>query len=78
MSNKSPYEIRADILQLAKSYMDQQVQLNATYMSKLMDNMSIMPSDMSTTDVEKYFKMYTPAELVEKATEFYSFVTKKE
>ena len=35
--NKNPFEIRAEMLQLAKDYMDQSYHMNLTFMQKAME-----------------------------------------
>ena len=37
MTNKNPFEIRADILAMAKDYMDKQVELNTTLFSQMVE-----------------------------------------
>ena len=73
MPNKNPFEIRAEMLQLAKEYMDQQLQLNIDFAEKAMKE--------GTKTFEEYQeavnKMYSVDELLEKANEMYSFVSCK-
>ena len=73
MTNKNPFEIRSEVLQLAKEYMDTQYQLNAEYTQKLKDLGKVQREDYLTA-----FKPYTFDELMEKAKEMYSFVSKKD
>ena len=35
MSNKNPFEIRTEMLSLAKDYMDQQYQMNVSFAEKI-------------------------------------------
>lgn len=75
MSNKNPFEIRADILELAKDYMDKQTALNVQYWEKMME------IGKATIDDAKAANVYTPysmEELMKKAQEMYSFVSKKD
>jgi len=75
MSNKNPFEIRADILELAKDYMDKQTALNVQYWEKM------MAVGAATIKEAKEANVYTPysmEELMKKAQEMYSFVSKKE
>lgn len=37
MTTKNPFEVRSDILALAKSYMDRQMELNLEFSKKLME-----------------------------------------
>jgi transcriptional regulator len=75
MTTKNPFEIRADVLEMAKDYMDKQVQLNVQYWEKMME------IGKATIDEAKAANVYTPysmEELMKKAQEMYSFVSKKD
>ena len=37
MSNKNPFEIRTEMLSLAKDYMDQQYQMNVSFAEKMLE-----------------------------------------
>ena len=70
---KNPFEIRADVLQLAKEYMDQQVKMAIDFAEKM--------KTLGTIDTDEYlaaFKPYDFDELMSKSQEMYSFVTKKD
>jgi len=69
MSNKNPFEIRADVLAMAKDYMDKQVELNTALFTQLME--------AGQKTIDDIPKMYTIEELQEKAKEMYSFVSDK-
>ena len=73
MTNKNPFEIRAEMLGLAKDYMDQQYQMNIQIMNDLLEQ-----GRKNMDDVEKAYEMYTMSDLMEKAKEMYSFVSKKD
>jgi hypothetical protein len=80
--NKNGFEIRLEVLKMAKEMMDQQYN-DATnaYWSMLNTvaekwNSSVEDLVKQTQDVKPM--MYTPAEMMEKAQELYSFVSKKE
>jgi len=68
MSNKNPFEIRTEVLAMAKDYMDKQYALNLEMAQKMSEAVSIAQVPA----------MYTVDELMEKAKEFYSFVSKKD
>lgn len=72
MANKNGFEIRAEILEMAKSYMDKQMELNMEYAKKMQEL-----GDIHMEDFKKAFQPYSVDELMEKAKEFYSFVEKK-
>jgi hypothetical protein len=73
MTTKNPFEIRAEMLQLAKEYMDQQYHMNVQFAEKMMDQGKKTVEEMKDT-----YKMYSMDELMEKAKEMYSFVSKKD
>lgn len=77
MSNKNPYELRFDVLAMAKELADraydQQQQVFWTMVNQAQEN----AQDLETV-VEKYTpKMYQPKEIMEKAEELYNFVKKQ-
>jgi len=69
MTNKNPFEIRSEILELAKEYMDKQSELNSEYAQKMME-----AGTVGREEYLKAFKPYSFDELMEKATEMYDFV----
>ena len=71
--NKNPFEIRAEMLQLAKDYMDQQYQMNIQFTEKMVEQ-----GQKTADELKDVYKMYSMAELMEKAKEMYSFVSKKD
>ena len=70
--NKNPFEIRAEMLQLAKEYMDQQQQINVQFAEAMMEK-----GKKSLEDIQESYQMYSVDELMEKAKEMYSFVSSK-
>jgi len=72
MSNKNPFEIRSEMLQLAKDYMDQQYHMNREFAEKMYE-----AGKSSMEEWQKANQMYSMDELMEKAKEMYSFVSKK-
>jgi|TARA_B110000977_G_scaffold72176_1_gene97841 ABC-type transporter lipoprotein component MlaA len=73
MTNKNPFEIRADMLGLAKEYMDQQYHMNIQFAENMMEQ-----GNKTVEEVKESYKMYSMDELMEKAKEMYSFVSKKD
>jgi hypothetical protein len=73
MAHKNPFEIRAEMLQLAKDYMDQQYHMNIQFAEKMMEQ-----GKKTAEELKEMYKMYTMEELMEKAKEMYSFVSKKD
>lgn len=73
MSNKSPFEIRAEMLQMAKDYMDQIWSMNVDFTRQLVEQ-----NKATAEEMQKALTPYSMEELMEKAKELYSFVTKKD
>jgi hypothetical protein len=73
MSNKNPFEIRAEMLQLAKDYMDQQYHMNIQFAEKM-----VKEGKKTVEDLQSMYTMYTMEDLMEKAKEMYNFVSKKD
>ena len=59
MSNKNPFEIRADVLAMAKDYMDKQSELNRTLYEQMVE--------AGKKTFEDIAQMYTIEELQEKS-----------
>lgn len=72
MSNKNPFEIRSEMLQLAKDYMDQQYHVNIEFSKKMFE-----AGKQTMEEYQAAMKMYSMEELMEKAKEMYSFVSTK-
>lgn len=73
MSNKNPFEIRTDMLAMAKDYMDQQYHMNVAFAEKALEL-----NKKTIEEVQEMYKMYSIEDLMEKAKEMYSFVSKKD
>jgi len=77
MSNKNPFEIRAEMLQLAKEYLDQQYHMNIQFYENM-----VAEGNKARTDIEdklkEAYKMYSTEDLMAKAKEMYSFVSTKD
>jgi hypothetical protein len=73
MSNKNPFEIRAEMLQLAKDYMDQQYHMNIQFAEKLMEQ-----NKLTADNFKDAYKMYSMDELMDKAKELYGFVSRRD
>jgi hypothetical protein len=65
--NKNPFEIRTDILAMAKEYMDKQQEINTALFQQ-----AVEIGQQSMKDVPV---MYTVEELTQKAKEMYDFVS---
>lgn len=78
MSQKNPFEIRFDVLSMAKDLCDRQYDMAQQQFWTMIDNAKEQSKDV-TEAMEKYTpKMYTPAEIMNQAEELYKFVTKKD
>jgi hypothetical protein len=78
MSNKSPFELRFDVLKMAKELMDQQYDIAQQQYWTMVENAREQSKDVQEV-FEKYTpKMYQPSEIMSKAEELYTFVTKKD
>ena len=73
MSNKNPFEIRQDVLAMAKDYMDQQWHMNIDFTRQLFEQ-----NKKTVEEMQEALKPYSMDELMKKASEMYSFVTKKD
>jgi hypothetical protein len=77
MSNKNPFEIRAEMLQLAKEYMDQQHQMNIQFYENMVAEGRKVREDIED-QLQEAYKMYSMDDLMAKAKEMYTFVSKKD
>ena len=77
MANKNPFEIRADMLQLAKEYMDQQYHMNIQFYENMIAEGKKNRKEVQDSLKEAY-QMYSTDELMNKAKEMYSFVSTKD
>ena len=73
MSNKNPFELRAEVLGMAKDYMDQAWQMNIEFTRSMFEQGKKTVDDMQTA-----FTPYDIKDLMAKAQEMYSFVIKKD
>lgn len=75
---KTPYEIRFDLLTMAKDMLDRQYEQASTMawdaMTKAMET-----NESLYKEVEKYVpKMFTPEEIIDQAERLQSFINKKD
>ena len=71
--NKNPFELRAEMLQLAKEYMDQQYHMNVQFAENM-----VAQGKKTVEDIKDTYKMYSMEDLMAKAKEMYGFVAKKD
>jgi hypothetical protein len=77
MTNKNPFEIRADMLKLAKDYMDQQYHMNIQFYENMIAEGKKVREEVEE-QLQEAYKMYSMEELMAKAKEMYSFVSTKD
>ncbi len=73
MSNKNPFEIRTEMLQMAKDYMDRAWEMNYMFTQQMFDQ-----GKKTAEEMQAALKPYPTEELMKKASEMYSFVAKKD
>jgi len=73
MSNKNPFEIRADMLAMAKDYMDKQWEMNYYFTQQMFEQ-----GKKTVEEMQEALKPYSTEELMKKAQEMYTFVSKKD
>jgi len=75
---KTPYEIRFDLLKMAKDLLDRQYDQSVTMAWSSLEK-GMETNKTLYKDVEKYVpKMFTPEEIVEQAERLQEFVNKKD
>ena len=72
MTTKNPFEIRSDMLQLAKEYMDLQTKMNVEYTAKMFE-----AGRTTAEELKEAMTPYSMDELMDKAKEMYNFVQSK-
>ena len=73
MSNNNPFEIRTEMLSMAKDYMDQQYKMNIQLATDMYDQ-----GQKNMVELQDAYKMYSVEDMMAKAKEMYSFVSKKD
>jgi hypothetical protein len=73
MTGKNPFQIRSEVLELAKEYMDKQTAMNIEYAEKMQALGKIKSEEYMAA-----FKPYTFDDLMQKAQDFYTFVSNKD
>ena len=78
MSNKNPFELRFDVLKMAKEMMDQQHEVANNKFWSMIEQYKDNGKDIQEV-YEKYTpEMYKPSSVMEKAEELYKFITKSD
>ena len=75
---KTPYEIRFDLLKMAKDLLDRQYEQSVAIAWQALEK-GMETNKTLYKDLEKYVpKMFTPEEIVEQAERLQTFVNKKD
>jgi hypothetical protein len=75
---KTPYEIRFDLLAMAKEMLDRQYEQSAAIAWQALEK-GMETNKTLYKDLEKYVpKMFTPEEIIEQAERLQGFVNKKD
>ena len=78
MSTKNPFELRFDVLSMAKDLCDRKYDMAQQQYWTMIENAKEHNKDLVET-IEKYTpKMYTPTEIMKQAEDLYKFVTKQD
>jgi lysyl-tRNA synthetase class I len=78
MSNKNPFELRFDVLKMAKEMMDQQHEIANNQFYQMVDQAREQNKNIQEVFEEYTPKMYQPKEIMDKADELYKFITKRD
>ncbi len=78
MSNKSGFEIRADLLKLAQEHLEAQYHANVDFATQAFQIMVNQGKATQASLMEYLPQPYTFEDVMEKAREMYSFVSNKE
>ena len=70
---KNPFEIRQEVLGMAKDYMDKQWEMNYMFTQQMFDQ-----GKKTVEDMQEALKPYSTEELMKKAAELYTFVSKRD
>lgn len=75
---KSAYELRMEMLEMSKSYLETQYQTNVEFAKTVFDT-AIKAGQANVQEWQKYApKMYDFSDVVRKAEELYGFVNQKD
>jgi hypothetical protein len=82
MTSKNGFEIRLEVLKMAKEMMEQQYHASSnaywTSIESLAKNWNKSAEELVEQTKNMKPEMYTPAEIMSKAQELYGFVSKKD
>lgn len=75
--SKNPFEIRTELLTMAKDYYDMQMSLSYDFAIKAVGEVNKHSADYEEKVRALMPKPYTMGEVIDKANELYAFVSKK-
>ena len=73
----NPFEIRAQLLDMSKQYLDKQFEVNTEFTKRAFEEMAKNGQDIMQKYQEFAPKMYTFEDVVEHAKKLYGFVNSK-
>lgn len=78
MSTKTPYEIRLELLKMAKDHLDTTFKAQCDFAAIMMDKM-VAANKATVEEMQNMMPVpYSLDDITKKATELYSFILKKE
>jgi hypothetical protein len=75
--SKNPYELRFDLLQMAKDMLDKQYETNVSAYHTLLFNAAEQNKELYKDYIQYLPKMFTPEEIINQATKLQEFIDKK-
>jgi hypothetical protein len=76
--SKNPFELRFDVLEMAKTMLDAQYELACNNYWNMLEDAKKQSKDMTDLYSKYTPKMYQPEEIMETAEKLYKFVSKKD
>ena len=78
VQHKTPYEIRLEVLQMAKDHLDATIKMQTEFATRMFEVLKDA-NKMTIEEFSKYVpQMYSVDDITKKAQELYSFIQKKE
>lgn len=79
-TNKTPYEVRLDVLKMAQEMIDREKQIEQTGLQAKLDLFMAQPKQPTPTELDAFIrantpKMYDSSDVVTRANSLYSFVS---
>lgn len=78
-TNKTPYEVRLDVLKMAQEMVDREKQIEQTGLQAKLDLFMAQPKQPTPAELDRFIqantlKMYDANDVVTRATSLYSFI----